>query len=134
MHEYSIVRAFVDRASDEARKRGATVKGLSVRIGALAGVEPELLKIAYETFREQTLCADAALDVRRVDALWTCPECGRAFPQAPPSCPDCGIPARLSQGDEIFLDRIDMEAARVDRLIHGAGRRSARCSGPGRMP
>jgi len=111
MHEYSIVQALIDRASEEARKRGAiAVKGLSVRLGALAGVEPELLKIAYETFRERTLCADASLDIRRVEALWQCPDCGRSFPSgAQLACPDCRVPARLSQGDEIFLDRIEME-------------------------
>lgn len=113
MHEYSIVQALIDRASEEARKRGAVaVKGLSVRLGALAGVEPDLLKVAYEAFRERTLCADASLDIRRVEALWRCPACGRSFPTgAPLACPDCRVPARLAQGDEIFLDRIEMEVA-----------------------
>jgi hydrogenase nickel incorporation protein HypA/HybF len=115
MHEYSIVQAIIDRASEEARKRGAVaVKGLSVRIGTLAGVEPELLKIAYDTFRERTLCADAPLSIRKVEALWRCPECGRSFPAgAQLSCPECRVPARLAQGDEIFLDRIEMEVAHV---------------------
>ena len=112
MHEYSIVQALIDRASEEARKRGAAIKGLSVRIGTLAGVEPELLKIAYDTFRERTLCADASLDIRSVEALWQCPACGHSFPSgAQLTCPRCKLPARLTQGDEIFLDRIEMEVA-----------------------
>lgn len=115
MHEYSIVQALIDRASEEARKRGAlAVKGLSVRIGTLAGVEPELLKIAYDAFRERTLCADAPLNIHRVEALWQCPECGRSLSACVQlACPDCRVPARLAQGDEIFLDRIEMEVADV---------------------
>jgi Zn finger protein HypA/HybF involved in hydrogenase expression len=27
------------------------------------------------------------------------------------TCPDCGSPARLEEGDEIVLDRIEMEVA-----------------------
>jgi hydrogenase nickel incorporation protein HypA/HybF len=111
MHEYSIVGALVDRVTTEARARGATtVHRLSVRIGELADVEVDLLTTAYETFRERTICAHAVLDVQRVPARWECPECGREIPAGEPlRCGDCNVPARLVEGDEIMLDRIEME-------------------------
>jgi hydrogenase nickel incorporation protein HypA/HybF len=111
MHEYSIVGALVDRVAAEARARGATaVHRLSVRIGELAGVEVDLLTTAYETFRERTICEHAVLDVQRVPARWACPECGRAFHAGESlRCSDCNVPARLMEGDEIMLDRIEME-------------------------
>ena len=61
MHEYSLVEALISRVEAEARQRGALkVHGLSVRVGELAGVDPELFQTAYDTFRAGTLCAEAA--------------------------------------------------------------------------
>ena len=111
MHEYSIVQALLERVDAEARARGATaVHRLSVRIGELSGVEGELLATAYDTFRQRTICEGAALDLRIVPARWACPECGDAIARgAVLTCPSCAMPARLVQGDEILLDRIEME-------------------------
>ena len=111
MHEYSIVQALVERVTAEARARRATaVHRLSVRVGELSGVEVELLTTAYETFRERTICEGAELDVHTVAARWECPACGRLIGRGELlSCPTCNVPARLAAGDEIMLDRIEME-------------------------
>ena len=111
MHEYSIVQALVDRVAAEARAHQATaVHRLSIRIGELSGVEPTLLTTAYETFRERTICEGAALDLQMVAARWECPGCGRVIVRGDLlTCPTCAVPARLAQGDEIILDRIEME-------------------------
>ena len=111
MHEYSIVQALIERVAAEARARGATsVHRLSVRIGELSGVEAELLSTAYDTFRERTICEGAELDLEIVAARWQCPGCGGAIARgAVLTCPSCALPARLVHGDEILLDRIEME-------------------------
>jgi hydrogenase nickel insertion protein HypA len=110
MHEYSLVRAMVDRVEEEARARSATaVSRLAVRIGALAGVEPELFASAFTLCREGIL-AGAELDISRSEAAWACPSCGAAIaPGAVLSCAGCDKPARLVSGDEIILERIEME-------------------------
>jgi hydrogenase nickel incorporation protein HypA/HybF len=111
MHEYSIVQALVERVGAEARARGATaVHRVAVRIGELSGVEPELLATAYDTFRERTVCDRAELDLQVVAARWACPGCGRAIARGDVlTCASCALPALLVQGDEIMLDRIEME-------------------------
>jgi hydrogenase nickel incorporation protein HypA/HybF len=111
MHEYSIVRALLDRVEEEAERRGArAVVALSVRIGELSGVEPELLAGAYELCREGGLCAGAPLAIKAVPARWECPRCGGEIPRGGAlRCAPCAVPARLASGDEIFLDRIEME-------------------------
>lgn len=111
MHEYSIVRSLLERVEAEARARNATaVRRLTVRIGSAAGVEPDLLSKAYELFRAGTICAGAELCVERVAERWVCPGCGR-IPERGEilSCAGCGTPARLVAGDEIILERIEME-------------------------
>jgi hydrogenase nickel incorporation protein HypA/HybF len=111
MHEYSIVQALVERVGVEARARGATaVHRLSVRVGELSGVDPALLTTAYDTFRERTICEGAQLDLQIVPARWECPECGQVMASGEVlTCRECQLPARLSQGDEIMLDRIELE-------------------------
>ncbi len=112
MHEYSLVQALITRVEAEARRRGALkVHGLSVRMGELAGVDPELFQTAYDTFRAGTVCAEVPLTLKQVAASWSCPTCRAAIPRgAALRCQACGEPARLDEGgDALTLDGIDLE-------------------------
>jgi hydrogenase nickel incorporation protein HypA/HybF len=112
MHEYALIQSLLRRVEEEARGRGAlAVHRLEVRVGELAGVDPELFQTAYETFREGTICARAPLAVTRVAASWSCPVCRRPIPRgAPLRCEACRAAARLDEGsDALTLDRIEME-------------------------
>ncbi|HTR64028.1 MAG TPA: hydrogenase maturation nickel metallochaperone HypA [Candidatus Binataceae bacterium] len=111
MHEYSIVSALLERADGEARARHAiAVHRLTVRIGDGAGVDRDLLAKAFEHVRAGTICSHAELRVECVRERWDCPVCGRTLERgAALSCEQCGMPARLIAGDEIILERIEME-------------------------
>ena len=115
MHEYSIVQALLAQVETQAARHGATaVKRLEVRIGELSGVEIELLKTAYEMMRERTICGGAPLEITPVAPRWECRSCGHEITQGGAlQCPACGSPARLAAGDEIVLDRIELEVADV---------------------
>jgi hydrogenase nickel incorporation protein HypA/HybF len=112
VHEYSLVMGLVERVEQEARARDATaVHAVKVSVGALSGVEPELFRTAYETFREGTICARAALEIATWPARWSCPGCGRDF--APGEILRCGACDRPAQADArseaLLLDAIEME-------------------------
>jgi hydrogenase nickel incorporation protein HypA/HybF len=111
MHEYSIIQALLARVTDEAESRGASaVHRLHLRIGELSGVEIDLLEKAFLAFRGRSLCNRAELEIHPVTAEWSCPRCQRpTVPGGFLRCPECGVPARLARGDEIVLDRIEME-------------------------
>ena len=111
MHEYSIVQALMQRVLAEANARGAiAVHRLSVAIGELVGVEPELLASAYTLVKDNGLCDGSALDIHRVPARWACRDCGIEVARGEIlRCPACSAPARLLSGDEILLERIEME-------------------------
>ena len=115
MHEYSIVASLIDRVQKEAAAHGATrVHRLHVEIGELSGVELDLLKTAFDTFRESTICEQAELAIESVAADWACPACHRSFEHgAILRCKECDRPARAIHGDEIILQRIEMEAPNV---------------------
>ncbi len=112
MHEYSLVGALVRRVEEEARRREATaIHALRVSLGELSGVDPELFRTAYETFRGGTLCAGAELELWVVPATWSCPRCGVEIRRGMVlRCGPCGEPARLSEkADALLLESIDME-------------------------
>jgi hydrogenase nickel incorporation protein HypA/HybF len=115
VHEYSIVSSLIDRVQREAEAHGGVrVHKLHVKIGELAGVEVDLLNTAFETFAERTICDGAELAIHTVDAAWACPSCNQRMSRGQVlRCSSCQRPARLVEGDEIILERIEMEAPDV---------------------
>jgi Zn finger protein HypA/HybF involved in hydrogenase expression len=90
MHEYSLVQALLDRVDREvAAHRGTKVHRLWVRIGELS-----------------------PLEVTRQEARWVCPRCETPVARGERLvCAACETPARLVAGDELMLDRIELEVA-----------------------
>jgi hydrogenase nickel incorporation protein HypA/HybF len=113
MHEYSIVQSLVESVAAAVRTRpDATVYGVHVSVGELAGVDCTLLATAYEVFRAGTLCERAVLTIDRIPVRWDCPRCGATIERgAFLRCALCNEPARLATGDEIVLQRIELEVA-----------------------
>ena len=97
--------------AEAAQRQALAVHALSVRIGELSGVDPELFRTAYETFRAGTICERAPLTLTQVAASWSCPRCRRPIARGEAlSCPACREPARLDDGgDALTLDGIEME-------------------------
>ena len=111
MHEYSLIQALLLRVEEEARSRSATsVRKVRVRLGELAGVERDLFVTAFHTFREAGICREAELEVVDVPARWQCPQCEAQFARGEVlRCAACAQPARLVAGDDLVLERIEME-------------------------
>lgn len=112
MHEYSIVQSLVDSVAAAVGRREASVQRVDVAIGELAGVDCALLTTAFEVFRGGTLCEHATLTIDRVPARWECSRCRGDVPRGGfLRCGSCNAAARLAAGDEIVLQRIELEVA-----------------------
>ncbi len=118
MHEASVCEALLDLAEEEALKRGAKrVLRVKVRVGKLSGVEPELLRFAYEALGpERPLFKRASLEIDVVDPEAQCRDCG--FRWTPEEiyepCPRCGKPfPQILGGDQLELVSIEMEVKDV---------------------
>jgi hydrogenase nickel incorporation protein HypA/HybF len=118
MHEYSIVQSLVDSVAMECGGHAdALVLRVRIEIGDLSGVDVDLLKTAFETFRDGTCCEHADLVIERVSTQWVCPKCDRPIASGEIlRCPDCDEPAQLAAGDEILLRQIEMEVPDVSGL------------------
>jgi hydrogenase nickel incorporation protein HypA/HybF len=111
MHEYSIIQSLVDSVEAATASRGK-VHRVEVAIGELAGVDCELLTTAYEVFCQGTICEAATLSIERIPARWECPDCRASIERgAVLRCVLCDQPARLAAGEEIILQRIELEVA-----------------------
>ena len=110
MHEFSVVQSLIDVVEREARARNAVaVSRVQVRVGQLSGVEPELLRTAFELVRETTLAKGASLDIDYVQTRWGCAECGQPLePRTRLRCTACGGPPKLLAGEELDLDSLEL--------------------------
>lgn len=115
MHEYSIVQSLMGHIEQQAAaQRAVAVHRVSIRIGELSGIEPDLLRSAFEMVQERTICDGATLIITPVPARWVCRRCGADVTSGGPlRCGVCGEPARLAQGDEIMLDQLELEVGDV---------------------
>ncbi len=111
MHEYSIVQALLERVDVEARRHEASaVTSIALAVGGGAGIEPQLLRAAFELARAGTLAERAELTMRLVPESWRCRSCGAPVPAGGLlACPACGGAVELAAGDELLLERMELE-------------------------
>lgn len=113
MHELSIAEALLEVCEREVTAHGGgTIERACVAVGELSGVEPDLLRFAWEAVVAGGPHAGAALDVEFRPASQTCGDCGEIATRAAGSwmriCPECGQPLRVEGGDELDLLRVTL--------------------------
>jgi hydrogenase nickel incorporation protein HypA/HybF len=113
MHEVGIIEsalALVERHAAEHHAR--RVDRVVLRVGALAGVELEALRFAFEAVAPQTVAAGATLEIEHVAAEIHCDGCGRDFTAEGSfvfTCPHCqALCGNVRRGRELELSRIEM--------------------------
>jgi hydrogenase nickel incorporation protein HypA/HybF len=112
MHELSLMEAVRDQALVAARVEGASrITAINLRIGSLAGVEPEALRFAHTVVMAGTIAAGAELRIEGVIARFFCEPCQQAFDteQGDCLCLRCGsFSRRLLQGRELELTSLEL--------------------------
>ncbi len=114
MHEVTVCDSLLDLVEETARKhRARRVAVVRVRIGEISGVVPELLQHAFDVLApERKITREASLVIDTIKPLAHCEACGKDFEPVDYVfiCPACGSGrTRLLAGDELSLDRIEME-------------------------
>ena len=113
MHERSVVRALFSHVSDLLAARGACrVISIRVRLGAFAGVEPVLFRLAFENMRQSSPFRDTTLNMETVDLEARCRDCGREFRVQSFEfvCPHCGGgKTDVIRGEDVTLESVTIE-------------------------
>ena len=113
MHEYSIVQALLEQCEHYAEENDAEkITKVVVKIGKLSGVEPHLLEVAFETFKEKTVC-DGALFVMNIQPLVIRCKICNATSELEDSCyccPQCeSIDVTVIEGEDMLLMSLEMQ-------------------------
>jgi hydrogenase nickel incorporation protein HypA/HybF len=113
MHELSVAQALVEQVENLAVQHGAAgVHLIRVRIGLLAGVEPELLATAFPMAAAGTKSERARLDFVSAPIRVRCQTCG-AESEAKPNnlvCGACGDwHTTVVSGDEMILETVELD-------------------------
>ncbi|GHV04421.1 putative hydrogenase nickel incorporation protein HypA [Campylobacterota bacterium] len=113
MHEFSVIQALLDQCEKEAKKAGAEkILTITLKVGKLSGIEPALLKNAFEFFSEDSFCKGAALEMTIQPVIVQCKVCGAetTLESLKFECKSCGSD-KLSaiDGEDLVLMSLEME-------------------------
>ena len=113
MHEYSIVQSLVESCEEHANSNNAKkVTKVVVKIGVMSGVEPHLLKEAFEVFKEGSICdgCEFVMNIQKVKV--ECLACGKTneLEKNEYLCPECkSIDIKIIDGEDMFLMQLELE-------------------------
>jgi len=105
MHEMSLAESVREIVEDAARAHGARrVAAVRVEVGALAMVETDALRFAFEVVTHGSLAGDAVLEIVETAGSAWCMQCSKpvAIAQRGDACPCCASYQLQVTGGEQF--------------------------------
>jgi hydrogenase nickel incorporation protein HypA/HybF len=113
MHELGIANSVLDAARAEARLRPSMrLTKIVVRVGDLAGVDPDALSFCFGALVKETDFEPVVLEIERRPQRHHCPRCASEFivRRYDTVCPTCGeTMTTFSGGNELELAYLEME-------------------------
>lgn len=113
MHELSLAESLIEQVERAVEAAEADhVTALHLHIGALAGVDPDALRFAFDVAARGTRLDGASLDITLLPVVIHCPACdaGVVLPDIQHfRCPRCGTPSMdVRQGREVMIETVEV--------------------------
>jgi len=112
MHEYSVVQALLNQCEEIARENEATkIDKVICKIGVMSGIEIHLLKIAFDTFKEGTMCSQAEFIINEQKLKLRCRDCKDEYEvdEIIYKCRTCGsLGMDVIDGEDMYLMSLEM--------------------------
>jgi hydrogenase nickel incorporation protein HypA/HybF len=113
MHEVGIANSILEAAHSEmALHTGACLRKVTVRIGELAGVDPDALQFCFDALTRDTEFETLKLEIKVCPRKHLCPACRAEFIVADYDfrCNRCGEEkTQFMSGDQLELVSLEME-------------------------
>ena len=113
MHEMGIANSILTAVAAESRRHpGSRPVKVGVRIGELAGVDPEALRFAFDALILDTEMHGLELAIEYRAPRGRCRECAREYEvrEFELQCPGCGsLNAECISGDELDFAYLEVE-------------------------
>lgn len=114
MHEFSIVSHLLELVARDVRKHNAVaVSRISVKIGVMSGVVPQLFSEAFHTIKRGTAAEHAELEIIHQEVVVSC-NCGYlgGIEDNRFVCPRCGNQnIEVREGEDMILQQLEMDLA-----------------------
>lgn len=118
MHELSVAQGIIEIAEAELQRRGEDrISAIGVRLGALAGVNPEALTFSYDVATGDTALAQSRLVIEWIPVEGSCRACGQGFTveEAVFICPSCGSrDMAIVHGQELEVEYIEFDSGTTE--------------------
>jgi hydrogenase nickel incorporation protein HypA/HybF len=113
MHELSLIASLFDTIVEKAADHNTReVTLVTIKVGPLSGVVPELLESAFDMYKKGTIAERARLVVEPLPFVVRCRACAAETSRDAliASCPACGsTDYAIIQGTEVYLDKLELE-------------------------
>ena len=113
MHEFSLIQGLLNRLDQVVKENKAkSVKAVWLKVGPLSGVEPQLLKEAFNFFSKEGITAGAKLHIDAPMVTLNCEKCGAKAQRDyfTLSCTECGARLPVNDGSEsLMLEQLELE-------------------------
>lgn len=124
MHELSVCQSLLGQIEAVALENRATaVHRVTLQIGPLSGVEPQLLQQAFPIAMAGSIAESAVLDIERLPIRLECRQCGAESEAASANklvCGQCGHwQTRLLSGDEMLLASLELDRPTDEQAANG---------------
>lgn len=125
MHEASLVRSLLKQVERLCEQYGGrAVEQIDVEIGPLSGVEPLLVREAFDMLAPDSSSRDAILKIHEVPLMACCRDCNAQFlmPSFHFVCPDCSSNSiHITKGEEFRLLDVTIRVDSADPLSSAIG-------------
>ncbi len=112
MHEMSLAEGVLDVVQQAARQHApCAVRTVRLEIGALAAVEKDALRFAFEVLKRGSVAENALLDIVELPGLAWCMRCSRSvgIDARGDPCPECGSwQLQVTGGDEMRVKELEL--------------------------
>lgn len=113
MHEKSLVQSLLTQVEQlRVQNDATTVDRVTVEIGPLSGVEPDLVQTAFDEVAPERFASPPMLDIRLVRMQIRCRTCRHeaAVEGVTLKCPECeSTKVQIIRGDEFRLIDVSMQ-------------------------
>jgi hydrogenase nickel incorporation protein HypA/HybF len=124
LHELAIAESIAGISARHAE--GRQVTKVYLKVGHLRQVVPSALAFSFELVAQGTPVEGAELEVQQIPAVGLCRDCGEEnrLESFPLQCLACGgFDLEILQGEELFVESLEMEEAPASRRTDGSGDR-----------
>jgi hydrogenase nickel incorporation protein HypA/HybF len=112
MHEMSLAEGVLGVVQEAARAHHpCAIRAVRLEIGALAAVELEALRFAFDVVKRGSVAEDATLDIVSVPGSAWCMKCSRsvAIAERTDPCPECGgWQLQVTGGDQMRVKELEL--------------------------